>query len=398
MKRITNKSEFDELISGISECLKWHDRENFAERSYNLRLDNGEDLRIVFNYNNLAHLLGIDTEYLKTTGLFKGSSYEILKMICNDSYRLYNMIRQGHLTFENFISDFAFDKVRGFKNICGIDLYNIEFICKYSKECSYVTGYEQQDGDYYIAYKAGNENGLFIIGLKKDGNYYYPMTNRFVDFNNEESKRFLEVLLTNQTITMPTYSHLYFFNTKSISDTMYIDYRKKPSLIRQSIMYAQEYGAISDVAVGYKYIIEKLLQRMDSNSNLTKILNEIICKYINSGRKINKVTLKKQFGNLPDDIVSWVDGYNDLLDGKFVDVSDDCSDSLKAENRELVTENKSLKSENSRLRQELERLKQQVLSISEVNKKLEEVNKKLEEENTGYRENETAIMRILRPR
>lgn len=312
-------------------------------------------------------------------------------MICNDSYRLYNMIRQGHLTYENFISDFAFDKVRGFKNICGIDLYNIEFICKYSKESSYVTGYAQQDGDYYIAYKAENGNGLFIIGLKKDGNYYYPMTNRFVDFNNEESKKFLEVLLTNQTITMPTFSHLYFFNTKSTSDIMYIDYRKKPSLIKQSIMYAQEYGAISDVAVGYKYIIEKLLQRMDSNSNLIKILNEIISKYINTGRKINKVTLKKQFGNLPDDIISWIDGYNDLLDGKNVLALDDCGVSLRTENKEIMTENKTLKSENSRLRQELERLKRQVLSISEANKKLEE-------ENVEYKERETAIMRILKPR
>lgn len=391
MKRITNRSEFDELIGGISECLDWHYREKFAERSYNLRLDNGEDLRIVFNNNTLAHLLGINTEYLKATGLFKGSSYEILRMICNDSYRLYNMIRQGHLTFENFISDFAFDKVKGFKNICGIDLYNIEFICKYSKESSYVTGYAQQDGDYYIAYKAENENGLFIIGLKKDGNYYYPMTNRFVDFNNEESERFLEVLLTNQTITMPTFSHLYFFNTKSTSDIMYIDYRKKPSLIRQSIMYAQKYGVISDVAVGYKYIIEKLLQKMDSNNNLTRILSEIVSRYINTGKKINKVTLKKQFGNLPEDINSWIDGYNYLLDGKNFDASDDCGASLRIENSELTTENKTLKSENSRLRQELERLRQQVLSMSEANKKLEE-------ENASHRENETAIMRILKPR
>lgn len=379
------------MIGGISECLDWHYREKFAERSYNLRLDNGEDLRIVFNNNSLAHLLGINTEYLKATGLFKGSSYEILQMICNDSYRLYNMIRQGHLTFENFISDFAFDKVKGFKNICGIDLYNIEFICKYSKESSYVTGYAQQDGDYYIAYKAENENGLFIIGLKKDGNYYYPMTNRFVDFNNEESERFLEVLLTNQTITMPTFSHLYFFNTKSTSDIMYIDYRKKPSLIRQSIMYVQEYGAISDVAVGYKYIIEKLLQKMDSNSNLTRILSEIVSRYINTGKKINKVTLKKQFGNLPEDINSWIDGYNYLLDGKNFDASDDCGASLRIENSELTAENKALKSENSRLRQELEKLRQQVLSMSKANKKLEQ-------ENARHRENETAIMRILKPR
>lgn len=64
----------------------------------------------MFTHNTIAHLLGIDTEYLKSTGQFTKDSYDILKLICNDSYRLYNMVNQGHLTYESFISDYAQEK------------------------------------------------------------------------------------------------------------------------------------------------------------------------------------------------------------------------------------------------------------------------------------------------
>ena len=102
MKKISKKVEFDELIGKVNECIKWHYRRNFEDKVYNLLLDNGEELRIVFSNSSIAHLLGVDTEYLKTTGLFKGNSYDILKSICNDSYRLYNMVRGGYLNFDNF--------------------------------------------------------------------------------------------------------------------------------------------------------------------------------------------------------------------------------------------------------------------------------------------------------
>lgn len=65
----------------------------------------------------------------------------------------------------------------------------MDFACKYSKEYSYVTGHPQFEADYYIGYKANN--GLFVIGLKKNGNYYYPMTNRYINFNDEEMMKFL---------------------------------------------------------------------------------------------------------------------------------------------------------------------------------------------------------------
>ena len=183
MKKIKNKSDYDLLIEKIAENVDWYEKRNFDDRVYNLTLDNGERLKICFTHNTIAHLLGIKTEYLKSTGQFPKDSYDILKLVFKDSYRLYNMICQGHLTYDSFVSDYAYEKLEGFQSICGVDLYNMEFACKYSKEYSYVTGHPQLEADYYIGYKSNN--GLYIIGLKKNGNYYYPMTNRYIDYSDE---------------------------------------------------------------------------------------------------------------------------------------------------------------------------------------------------------------------
>ena len=378
MKKISKKVEFDELIDKVNECIKWHYRRNFEDKVYNLLLDNGEELRIVFSNSSIAHLLGVDTEYLKTTGLFKGNSYDILKSICNDSYRLYNMVSGGHLTYDNFISDFALEKVNGFRNICGIELYNIEFICKYSKDNSYITGHQQLEGDYYIAYKT--ENGLFVIGLKKSGDYYYPMTNRFIDLNDEESKKFLNVLLDNQTITMATYSYLYFRNTRSRSDKIYVDYNKKASVIRQLKYYAKSYDAIVDVSTGYSYIIEKLLQKFDSNSNFYPILNKIF-EYIRKRVKINIDKIEKEFGKLPEDILSLINDYNNSLN---VDISSALNEHTKA----IMLESDELRTKNSEYIKELEKLKEELLRVKKLNEQLEI-------ENAGYKEREDAIKRVL---
>lgn len=189
MQFIRNRSDFDKLIEKVDECYSWYNTKDFDNMVYSLKLDNGENLRISFTTHNCAHLLGIDTEYLKATKLFKGSSNQILEQICNDSYRLYSFVMQGHLTYDSFISKYAYSKVENFKNICGIDLYNIEFVCKYDKSNSYITGKDSLDGDYYIAYKINN--GLSIVGFKKNANYYYPMTNIHIDYSLEDSKEYL---------------------------------------------------------------------------------------------------------------------------------------------------------------------------------------------------------------
>lgn len=391
MQKIRNKAEYDDLIADISECLEWYERKGIEVNDYssqdkrkklqiiyNLTLDNGDKLRLAFTHNNIAHLLGVDTEYLKTTGLFKGDSYSILKEVCNDSYRLYSMVKDGHMIYDNFISDFAYEKVQGFKNICGIDLYNIEFICKYSKDNSYITGYQQLEGDYYIAYRS--DNGLFIIGFKKNDNYYYPMTNRYINFEDEQSVAFLNTLLTNQSITMPSMSSLYFVNNDSYSKTMYVDYTKKAKMIRSLMQYNQKYNVYVDVSSGYSFVLEKLLKKFNENDNMYPICNKMF-EYIQNRVSIDVKELEREFGIIPDDIKTIIDGYNGSL-------SKDLSAALDEHTKIVMSERDRLSEENQRHIKELEELKKELLETQTLISQLRI-------ENEGYRERESSIKRIL---
>lgn len=378
MQKITNKSEFDQLIEKVKKCIEWYGKRNFEDKVYNLVLDNGEKLKIVFTCGSIAHLLGIDTEFLKTTGLFRGKSNEILEQVCNDSYRLYNLVKGGHIVYDNFISDFANEKVNSFEKICGIDLYNMEFICKYSKDNSYITGYQQLEGDYYIAYKA--EDGLFIIGLKKNGDYYYPMTNRYIDFKDEESMEFLRVLLTNQTITMATYVNLFFKNTRSYGKNIYVDYIKKAHVIRSLKQYSNNYDSIIDVGVGYGFVIEKLLKKFEANSNVYPMLN-IMFSYINRRVKINVKKLENSFGILPEEIVTLIESYNSSL-------SVSIGEAIDEHTRDITCERDRLREENQRHIKELEAAKAELLSAQALIAQLQE-------ENIGYRDREAQIKRVL---
>lgn len=372
MKRVTNRSEFEELIEKISDCLEFYEKNKFSEKIYNVLLDNGEKIRINFDSNTIAHLLGIDTEYLKTTNLFKGKSYEILKQICNDSYRIFSMIKDGHLIYENFVSDFIYEKVENFKQICGINLDDIEFVCQYKKANSYITGEEQLEGDYYIAYK--KDDNLIIVGLKKNGEYYYPMTNRVIDLNDNISKKFLNTLLTNQSITMPTYANYNYRNIEGHNITqnrnnVYLDYNKKAIIIRNLLEIGEEYECSVDVSVGYSYVVEKLISKFDSNKKIYYAF-QIAFEYILQGKKINIKKVKNNCGDLPEEIIGFMESYNKTVNTNMHIVEQDSENSYRDDINEL------------------EILKQQLLKQSERIKELEAIN-------AGYQEREAAIKRVL---
>lgn len=379
MKKITNKNQYDELITKINENINWYERKNFDDKVYNLTLDNGEKLKIIFSHNTIAHLLGIDTEYLKTTGQFCKDSFDILKMVCNDSYRLYNMVSHGHLTYDSFISDYTEEKLEGFQNICGVDLDNIDFVCKYSKEYSYVTGHPQLEADYYIGYKTNN--GLFVIGLKKNGSYYYPMTNRYLDNDDKETVKFLQQMLENQKITMPTMSSIYFKETNSYSRTLFLKYNRKATKIRILNNYAKNYGATIDVSNGYSHAIEKLLQQFDAKDVLFPALEQIF-KKVTKRVRINVTDIELEFGELPEEILRLIDDYNESL-------NTDISAAVDEHTKMVEDENKDLKEQRKRHLEELEALKQELLEAKSIIQTLEQ-------ENTEYKRREEETISVMK--
>lgn len=379
MKKITNKNQYDKLIEKATGCLEWYEKNNFDDKVYNLTLDNGDKLKISFDHSTIAHLLGFNTEYLKSTGSFPKNSYEILKMICNDSFRLYNMIVRGNLTYDSFISDYAEDKMDGFTNICGINIYDMEFVCKYSKEYSYITGNPQLEADYYIGYRIGNI--LHVIGFIKNGDYYYPMTNRYIDFKDEEELEFLKQMLENQVITMPVSSNIYFKKNNALSNTIYLFDQKKPQKIKTLKEYAKTYKSTIDVSSGYDYAIEKLLKQYNSSNTKTPLLNKIFESIVERVH-INIKELENEFGGISEEIFDLINKYNKSL-------NKDISAALDEHTRKVEEENSYLTSEKQKHIKELEDLKRQLL---EAKSTIETIQK----ENSEYKAREEETVDVMK--
>ena len=292
MRQVKNRGDYEELAEKIKKCLEWYERRDFDNTIYNLALADGKRLEISFGKNHIAHLLGIDTEYLKSTGLYKGSSYSILKEIINNPYQLCNLVAKGHLKYSSFISDFAFEKADSFYTTCGIEDFNkIQFVVNYNMENSYATGYDRLEGDYYILYN--NEGKEFFVGLKKDGRYYVPITNRPITSNGESQTKFLHQLLEKQIITMPIYSSRYYLNDYTESKKYYTLYRDKAKKFSILSHYSGEYGAIIDVSRDYYYTCSKYCNMIDYKESESPIYIEMF-KYISQRVKINVSKLEKK--------------------------------------------------------------------------------------------------------
>lgn len=380
--------EYEDLVDRLKECLDWYDRrflkwdnqsgKDILDISYNLQLDNGDRLRLEFMPKNIPHLLGINTVCLKAKGLYRAESYDILKSVCDDSYRLSREVSVGRLKYSDFISDFADDKAESFKKICGVDLTNIAFVCKYDKEKSYITGQEQLDADYYIAYKGDNK--LYVVGFKKEGNSYLPITNRIVYFDDEESIKFLDRLLNNQIITMPTFVYSYYYSLGRSGKTFYLLYENKKEKIKLLNDYSEKYNATIDISDGYLYVVDKLVQSFKSNESLMPIYEKIFY-YISKHVIIDIASLQKEFGGIPDSIISLIEIYNNSIEKSI-------EEALDSKTKAVILERDKISKENERHIKELEELKKELLEKQAMIERLQQ-------ENKGYQERETAITKIL---
>ena len=90
---IVKKFELDDLINAIKEKIEYYERFQMYDETNYLKLANGDGIRIKVPNKSVPHLLGIDTNYLISTGLYREtSSYEILKKMCDEIFGENNFI------------------------------------------------------------------------------------------------------------------------------------------------------------------------------------------------------------------------------------------------------------------------------------------------------------------
>lgn len=246
-------NELEKLFEDIKDVIDYFERSDYKNRRTILFLSNGDCIKFKITNEALAHLVGINTNYLVSTGLYKNkNSFELLKELVESPYRVYEKENSGLIKYDRLFSDYIFDKVKAVKENIKINAYETEFVCKYNPEIAYSQGKLGEKYDYIIVKKFKNIDGYGVLGLVKgNDDNYLPRSNQFYfDYENlKENFRDVFIfqpvaLLTNiiSTNTITDYKKSYPLNMEiKKSKLQIIEDRKK------------DFDFVSDVTSDYIY-------------------------------------------------------------------------------------------------------------------------------------------------
>lgn len=376
-----NKDKYMEIIEKIDNALLFYENNLLESTKFYLNFTNGNSISIKYGQNNIAHLLGINTNYLMSTGIFDGNSYDILCEMVSNPNKLMRQIDAGHIPESIVFSDFIEEKLENFRKVCGVNIFDIEFIVNYKKERNLMSAEPLDDG-IYIGYSDGLN--LSIVGYKQNesNKTYFPHTSLLFKEDSLEADKFLTRLLKNQETTIietmkkNTITNYYDIDRK----TYYYNHREKVNKLRACKRYSEMYNASSNTINSNLYFVEKVINANEDNYSFNEILQEVSSK-IKDKKMIDISQLKAKYNYMDDNIVSIVSAHNDSL------VKTSSSDNFSY--KDLITSLENCK-------KELEDKNALILKLEDKNNKLTAYNDSLKLENKEYQEREEQIVKILK--
>lgn len=377
---------FNDLLDKIERCLNICENKNIAHTRYKILLANGDYIEIDYNYNCLAHLLGINIDYLRSTSFYTGNTFEVLEEIINNPDALYQRMKNGYIDPYKTFSKFINQKLDNFENIITINMFNMEFVAKYDNSKCYGSNYDKLDGNYYLVFKVpDNSNKISILGIKKSDNMYYPITNLQFDEFSLEYTEFLNRLLVNQTITAISKinrNSIVGFSNIDRKSFYYnnIDKYKKFKLLSR---YAENYNCSVDVSQECLFYIDKVTNLYEEKKQILEILHKISIA-MQDNMPIDIFKLEKEHSYINDSITNLIATYNDFIITGSPSLDNNTSVSYK----NLIDKIKSLEN--------------RVITLEDLNQKLDEQNKtltgqvsNLSNENNIFKDKEQKIRKIL---
>lgn len=222
-----NKYELSEIFDKIDKLLqRYFDKENeynfdekeeerrndLSKKSYLMFLSNGERIKIKIPKSSIPHLLGINTEYLKSTGLYKGmNSYEIMLDFIKNSNEAFQKHESGIINLDKILSPYINKKLDSLIENLNINTNCCEMICKYDRGKTYGYSADFDDMSYLILQKKNEKYYVLKLAMAEDGTCF-PMSNQV--FNSyEECKENLSSYLIYQELTLLNNLWVYYNNS-----------------------------------------------------------------------------------------------------------------------------------------------------------------------------------------
>lgn len=369
-------TKFEYLMELIANNVETYNRNSRYKDKFSLTFANGDNIKIYVPNSSVPHLLGVNTNYLMSSGLYREkSSYELLNKMCEDRYRLYRYINDNIIDEKQLFSEHIEKKNSAFIQNLKINIFNMIFACPYDSSRSYTTGKETYKFDYILVNKpAYEEKGIFMLGLAANidkvnkSKIYVPMSNQYFESIEEAEERF-GLIFNNQKLTIPT-----MLTSTSTNNTskFFLHGDQKLAKARETQQIADKCFATLDVSEDYKWILKKYYDSMNSGGYVQKDYATIITNCITTGKIITPQMFDLQsFAGVNEFLLGIINAHNDFISHDSTVAINDPSvptyTDLKKEVEELTTTrdalisaNKELVSTNDILAKENEGLKKEV--------------------------------------
>ena len=367
------KAEFDNYIEQIENCINFY--KTFDKRKFTnqIQLSDGTNLSFAILEKHLAHLLGVNTEFLKSYNLCHGNnSYQILTDLIANSYSVFNKLKQGNgkIPKTQIFSSQIDRKLEIFKENILINFFSLMAVTEFDSEKIYMSGIESDlvKANYFLISESKNTDYQYLVlALAKDeqNKNYSPISS--MGFKKEEFDDFGKTYLKKQNCYIPFETRI---TTKDgFSKKLWLNYANQ----HDKLQFLKELKTKYHVSICVERNLEyQLLQHQTQDNErqeIRKILNLFI-QNILQGKSIEipEVDLDYLTFSL---FTALKEAYNEELFQKTPISEEDKNYKLELE--KLTMKSQMLESQNEEYQEEQIRLKMSLDDVTEKYQKLKSV-------------------------
>lgn len=379
-----NKYELSEIFDKIDKLLqRYFDKENeynfdekdeeerrndLSKKSYLMFLSNGERIKIKIPKSSIPHLLGINTEYLKSTGLYKGmNSYEIMLDFIKNSNEAFQKHESGIINLDKILSPYINKKLDSLIENLNINTNCCEMICKYDRGKTYGYSADFDDMSYLILQKKNEKYYVLKLAMSEDGTCF-PMSNQV--FNSyEECKENLSSYLIYQELTLLNNLWVYY-NNSTIGKFSILEWERRERLEKLKKL-SEDFECTPNIIADFIFSLKIRDDKRQGNIRTSNII-EKLCDCIK-----NKKVFDMDLTNVEqEDILKIIETYNDSLFSEITASTDNSYSDLQTKNKNLEKELERLRLENKSLSDTVNYRDEELNEVKTQNNELrEDINK-----------------------
>lgn len=369
--------KIDKLLQsyfGKEDDYNFYEKDNFehktdlSKKSYLMFLSNGDRIRVKIPKTSIPHLLGINTEYLKSTGLYKGmNSYEIMLDFIKNPNEAFQKHESGIINLDKILSPYINKKLDSLTENLNINTNCCEMICKYDRGKTYGYSADFDDMSYLILQKKNEKYYVLKLAMSEDGTCF-PMSNQV--FNSyEECQEALSSYLIYQELTLLSNLWVYY-NNSTVGKFPILEWDRKQKLEKLKKL-SEDFECTPNIIADFIYSLKIRDDKRQGNIRTSNII-EILCDCIKN-KKVFDISLTNVD---QEDILKIIETYNDSLFSEITASTDNSYSDLQNENISLKKEIERLRLENKSLSDTVNYRDEELNEVKTQNNELrEDINK-----------------------